>query len=493
MSAFRGPALILIPALLVGGAVYDADNRPEPDPVEVPADVGLATVAPVDASSSVWYCPAAALTDEDQVLVVNLAEQDRQGTVTYYPAPTEFGEGGDTAVEAQIEIPAGTELDLVPADQLPGGVAISAVVEIEGGDVLVERSASRTELGATDRRPCATEASAEWYFPAGATVSDPGVSAATEQLVLLNPFPDPAVVDITFDTTNGSRDPGRYEGLVVAGRSARLLEVNEEVANVERASGFVRARSGRLIIDRVLSYDGAVERQGLSVSAGATRPALDLYLPGGTLDAGATTSLFIMNPDPELPAEVDIDVIAGEVEAVEPFERTVPPDGVIEVVIASEESADPIGEEAGRVLDGVRTFSLVVRSLNNVPVVAERRDLVFASSTAAPGLTAVMASPVTASDWRTVVASLDPAASALIVQNPLFDSIVTLTITPTEADVRSFEIAPGSRLRVPFTDLGVGPVRVEASGPVVVERQIVGLSSRSSSLAVPAIDSIQEP
>ncbi|MGI9603925.1 MAG: DUF5719 family protein [Acidimicrobiales bacterium] len=485
MSAFRIPALVLIPALLVGGAVYDAENRPEAEPSSVRADAGLATVAPADARSSVWYCPAAALGNDDQVVVTNLTTDERVGTVTYLPALRTYGEGVDTAVRAEITLLPGEQLELVPAEQIPGEDAVAAVVEFDGGAVMVEHSATVADLGATDRQPCATEAASNWYFPVGATVSDPGVSAASQQLVLLNPFPDPAVVDITFDTSNGSRDPSNYEGLVVAGRSARLLDVNEEVANVERASAFVRARSGRLIVDRVLAYDGAVERQGLSVAAGATRPTIDVHLPGGTLAENATTSVFIMNPDPDFPAEVDIEVVASEVAAIEPFQRTVPADGVIEVVIRSDVSAEPIGGDPGRVLEGVRSFSLVVRSLNDVPVVAERRDLVLASADTAPGLTTVVGSPVTATRWSTVVSSLDPEASALVIQNPSFDSIVTLTLTAGDADPVEFELSRGGRLSVPFSEIGGGPISIEASGPVVMERQVVGLTSRSSALGVP--------
>ncbi|MDH3706154.1 MAG: hypothetical protein OES57_08805, partial [Acidimicrobiia bacterium] len=301
------------------------------------------------------------------------------------------------------------------------------------------------------------------------------------------------VVDITFDTSNGSRDPGAYEGLVVAGGSARLLEVNEEVANVERASAFVRARSGRLIVDRVLSYDGSVERQGLSVATGASRPALDLFLPGGQLADGATTSIFVMNPDPELPAEIDIEIVADDVAAIEPFERTVPADGVVEVVIASEVSAEPIGANTRRELDGVRGFAAVVRSLNGVAVVAERRDLVLDSAPTAPGLTTVMASPAPATAWATVVASLDPQASAVVVQNPSFDTIVTLTVTPAEGDAFELELPQGSRRSISFAELGDGPVDIEASDAVVVERQIVGLTSRSSSPAVPFASRLAAP
>lgn len=485
MSAFRGPALVLIPALLVGAAVYDAENRPDPSVDDVPADVGVATIAPSDAESSVWYCAAGAVGDDDALVVVNLSDEPRTGRVTYLAAPTTYGESPDSAVVEQIDVPPRGSVDLSPARQVPGDDAVSAVVELDGGSVLVERLATRADLGATDRQPCATEAAANWYFPVGATVSDPGVSAASQQLVLLNPFPDPAVVDITFDTSNGSRDPGIYEGLVVAGGSARLLEVNDEVANVERASAFVRARSGRLIADRVLSYSGSVERQGLSVATGASRPALDLYLPDGQLAEGATTSIIVMNPDPELPAEIDIEIVADDVAAIEPFARTVPADGVVEVVIASDVSAEAIGANSRRELEGVRGFAAVIRSLNGVPVVAERRDLVLASSDAAPGLTTVMASPAPATAWVTVAASLDPEASAIVVQNPAFDTIVTLTVTPADGEPFQLELPQGSRRIIPFADLGDGPVDIEASDAVVVERRIVGLTSRSSAPAVP--------
>ncbi len=478
MNGFRWPAAVLIPALLIGGIVLDREQRPEPAVVADAATARTATMAPADAGASLWYCAAAAIEVQDRLTIINTTEEIRVGEVTLVEASIDRSEIGQPTVVQSVEVPAQGRIDVVPGELMPGDEAVSAVVELNGGGVLVERTASVADLGATDRRPCVSQASGSWYFPVGATVED-----AREELILFNPFPDDVVVDIRFDTDLGPREPEAYEAIVVAGRSAQRLVVDDEVAVVERASGRVEARSGRLVVDRVLVYDATDDRRGLSVSSGGSGPSTEQYLPGGVLGEGRQVSIIITNPSATA-AEVDIEILTPDDFVVEPLERRVPARESVEVVL----TATSVDGVEGRVLDGVTDFAAVVRSVNDVPVVAERRDLVLPGANRVPGLQTTIASPVAAAAW-VIDAPVTPGSpSRIAIFNPSFETIVTATVTGPGVD-QTVELGPGSVRIVSLADItpgegGAMPLMVTGSAPIVVERELVFVNSRSSSIGV---------
>jgi len=77
---------------------------------------------------------------------------------------------------------------------------------------------------------------------------------------------------------------------------------------------------------------------------------------------------------------------------------------------------------------------------------------------------------------------------ALVIVNPSAAGIAQADVSVGGSLVRSVEIGPLRSRRLPLSGLGSGHflVEVDSSAPVVVGREVVGLTSRSASLGVAA-------
>ena len=90
---------------------------------------------------------------------------------------------------------------------------------------------------------------------------------------------------------------------------------------------------------------------------------------------------------------------------------------------------------------------------------------------------------VPASDGDVV---LGADSSALVVVNPSAVGIAEVDLRVDGRLIRSVEIGPGRSRRLPLASLGSDRfvVEVSSSAPVVVGRELVGLTSRSAALGV---------
>ncbi len=479
MRGFRWPALVLVPSLLVAAAVFDDQERPSASVDLATPAVGVPVISDVDTTSTTWFCAAASVTPDDNIIIVNAGAADRTGTITFMPIVQNSAATWTPPTQVPISVEARGRLTIRPADQFDSGL-VSALVELDGGGVIVEHVNTFAELDATDRRPCATEAGGVAYLPAGATGED-----AQEQLVVFNPFPDDAVLDITFDTEIGGRNPSAYEALVIPGQSARILTIDEEVPARERVATFIEARSGRVVVDRVLTFDGGPEgRSGVSVGGALSAPRTVAYLPVGDLGVGWQSSLVIMNPSSDVAAEVDITIVASADRVVEPLERRVFPRTAAVV--------DLSGDALAGALTDVTAFSVIVESSNGQPIIVERVDIEVGADRS--GVSTTVGVPISSRVWVTDVSIADPSRSSIVILNPSFETLVEVEVFAPgiEEAVADLELGRGGRGVVELADLVDGQTTLEivASSSVVVERELVGESSRSSALALPLIDDI---
>ena len=205
------------------------------------------------------------------------------------------------------------------------------------------------------------------------------------------------------------------------------------------------------------------------------------------------------NPSPTDTAEVDVEIIPEDPQLdVGPIEITVRPGRTALIDLSRQ----------GR-LEGIGHFSLAVRSLTPVPVAASITSVTsaFADSdspadtdgagAAVAGSTATIGADGAARRWLVPaeVRDQDGAAGpgtdtgALVIVNPSAAGIAQVDVSVDGSLVRSVEIGPLRSLRMPLPGLGSGHfvVEVDSSAPVVVGREIVGLTSRSASLGV-AVD-----
>jgi hypothetical protein len=452
----RAPALAILAAVLVAGGIVDrrVGRDTAEDAAAISAQVPLA--APASARSSAWYCPGAPATGamgEGSVVVANAGRRPLTGTVTVFP---DRGESRRAPISVG---PAGRAI--VRLADLATSPFASAVVELDGGEAVAEVIVSGA-LGESVS-PCASSASSTWYFAEGVTTRD-----ASEVLLALNPFPDDAVVDVVFSTEEGIVTPQALTGLLVRGQALTSINVGDFVQRRESVSATLTARTGRLVVGRVQSFDGSVTRKGIAVGLGAAALGPVWYFPEGLVADGQSERFHIYNPA-RVEAQVEM-ALALESGEAEPLQLTVPRESRL-TVVAGDESRIPKGVP----------HAVTVRTTEGPDVVVER-TVDGASPSARTGLSVTLGARLPAIRWATAAGSADDTTDQwVVVQNPGERSAyVTLNLLAdgTSVLVGSFsgiEVPPGERralnvnasLRRPTT-----PLLLTATEPVLVERDL---------------------
>jgi len=453
----RVPALAVLVAALVGGGVVNGRLRrgEVPEAASVGSQVPLA--APASARSSAWYCPGAPVTGaqgEGSVVIANTGSRRLTGTVTVFPdkgesrrAPIAVGPAGRSAVRL--------------AD-LASSPYASAVVELDGGDAVAEVTAAGA-LG-DSVSPCASSASSTWYFADGATTKD-----ASEVLLALNPFPDDAVIDVLFSTEEGIVTPQALTGLSVRGQAMTSIKVGDFVQRRESVSVRLVARTGRLVVGRVQSFDGTGGRRGVSVALGAASTGPVWYFPRGFVADGQAERFQIYNPArEEAQVEVAIALDAGE---AEPLRLTVPRESRLTVVAASE----------SRIPKGV-AHSVTVTTVDASPGVVVERAIDGTSPSARTGLALTLGARLPARRWATAAGAADDSTDEwIVVQNPgARPARISVSLladgTPTPVgNLSSVEVPAGQRRELQVSGQlkrAATPLLVTSTEPVLVERDL---------------------
>jgi hypothetical protein len=467
----RAPALAVLAAILIAGGIADRRARTgggqEPDTVSAQVPVA----APASAGSSAWYCPGVPATGpqgESSVVVANAGDRRLTGSVTVYPdrgesrrAPISVGPAGRASVRL--------------ADVISAPFA-AALVELDGGQAVAE-VVNNGPLG-EGVSPCASSASSSWYFAEGVTTRD-----AASVLLALNPFPDDAVVDVVFSTEEGIVTPQALTGLLVRGQALTSINVGDFVQRREAVSASLTARTGRLVVGRVQTFDGSVSRKGASVTLGAAAPGPVWYFPEGMVADGQSERFHIYNPSrTEAQVEVVIDLETGE---AEPLRLTVPRESRLTVVAADE----------SRIPKNV-PHSVTVRTTEGPDVVVER-TIDGASPSARTGLSVTLGARLPALRWATAAGAADETTDQwVVVQNP-GDRPAHVTVsllgegTPAPiGSLHQLEVAPGHRRAIHLNGSirrQAVPLLVTSTEPVLVERDLYRLRAPGigMSMAIP--------
>ena len=520
----RGPvrltSLIILAGALAAGLLVDAAEDDEPGRRGTVVDAGVAIPAarPEPTLASTWFCAAGTASEDgfgDHVLLLaNPSERPRTATITAYtgeiaPAPPTPDAGAEedaptsttttvastTTAEpvppptVQVDLPARSRTSYRLADLVTAPLA-GAVVEVDGGEIAVEHELTG-DLGRATA-PCSTTASPTWSFPYGVTTR-----GNRELLVFMNPFPDDATVDVTFATNEGVRDTLRFRGFVVPGRSVVGAYVDEDVQRNEQVSAHVTVRGGRLVVDRVQTFTGVDGREGLTVGLGAPAPAEVWMFPDGLTGPGLTEQIVVYNPTDEV-AEVEVEVRLEDPETngtPEPFDLTVAPSRYAILNLHEED----------RIVAGVG-HSSIVRSLNGVPVVAERA---VAATEGAPrrGVTATLGAPLAAPVWYFPGGGTSSERDEfLTILNGSVEEGVTFRVTALAngqllavEGLQEVEVGPGGRValrlgdHVEREDLALV---VTADGPIVAERGLYragGGQGMSQAMGIPLADDVVVP
>ncbi len=483
MRATRLLAVFAIGGLLGAGVLVDIPQRAVPDRAG-PYESALA--APAGAVNT-WFCPGGSSPDgvaEPTVQLANASDEPRTVVVSVLPGGS--GTQEPSTFEVGIE-PLGRVL-LQPSESAPGAEWVGAMVETTDGDVVVEQILTAAR-GGVGRSPCLTRTAESWIVSNGATRS--AVERERFVVMLLNPFPDDAVVDIDLVADVG-RDS--IDGLVVPARRVAAVDVTTEVTVASTVAAFIDVVSGRVAASWIQVSDGPVAGRGTRTAPAVPGAAELWHLPVAAVGDDRRDVVAVSNPSSTDVAEVDVEVVPEN-----PNFEAAP----IEVTVRPGRTALIDLSQQGR-LDGAGRFSLIVRSLTPVPVAASITSVVSTSDGAGgvvAGATATIGADGAARRWLVPAEAPDQDAAAetaagmgvgtgaLVIVNPSAGGIAQADISVYGSPVRSVEVGPMRSRRLPLSGLGSGRfvVEVESSAPVVVGREVVGLTSRSASLGV-AVD-----
>jgi len=425
--------------------------------------------AAANARSSAWYCTGATANKDGgadgTVVVANASPRTLQGAITVFPYQA-------TPKAVPIQVGPASRQTVRLSDVAPA-VFASALVELDGGEAVVEL-ADTGPYGDTVA-PCASTASAQWYFADGVTTKD-----ATEGLFLFNPFPDDAVVDLVFGTEDGSVTPQALTGLAVQGGTTAVVNVGDFAQRREQVTATITTRAGRLVVSRLQTFDGSAGRKGVSLALGAASTGTLWYLPDGLVADGITERYQVFNPGKK-EARVEV-ALALEQGQAEPFVLTVPAEG--RVTIAANDEA--------RIPKGV-PHAATVRSLNGVGVVVEGSvDAAVADKRA--GVARTPAAQVAARRWVLAAGGADDTnEEVVVIQNPgptTAHASITILGDATQvanAALNNIEVAAGGRRSVRLNDtmkLPATPVLVTSDQPVVVERVVTHAKGAGISMTI---------
>jgi hypothetical protein len=273
----------------------------------------------------------------------------------------------------------------------------------------------------------------------------------------------------------------------VPGGQLRVLDISASVPRIEQLAATVFSRSGRVIVDRLQSFDGSEPSHpsGLAATLGAPGPAEVWTFAEGEVGEGLSEVFTLMNPSDEI-ADARLEVALDNPNtngAVDPIPVSVPARGFAQVVM----------NDQNRVPANV-AHSVTVRSINGIGVVAER-SIRGAAPAPRRGYAPALGAPLVATRWLLADGRAIPGqvAEFVTVVNPATDAIAHLRFTAMAHGqllaidgLQDVEVAPGGRLSVELgqhvnrPDL---PVIVEADVAVVVERGLYAADGSSISLA----------
>jgi hypothetical protein len=517
----RLPFIVLL-AAAISGAVVQA--RMDEDRAATAAGTRTASAAPgampTAASdgvlASTWYC-AAGTGDEggmaDHVVtILNPSADDLDATVTVYGGV--LASTSPTTAEApagpppppvppalrEVRIPARDRVELRVGDVVPAPM-VAALVEVGGGAVAVEHRVSGPH--GADAGPCASATAPVWHLASGATTRD-----ARDVVALFNPFPTDAIVDVSFETDAGSREPVRFQGFPVAAGSIVGVDIGDDVAREGQVSATLRVRAGRLVVERLQEFDGSLGPEGLSVALGVPEAATSWAFADGAVGEGLAERIVVYNPGDER-AQVDVQVLPTTEDpapAPQPFRLSVRAGAFASVDYGAE---DRVATSIGH--------ATVVRATNGVPVVAERVVTQTVAADEEEGghsdggddeepsgdagrvgdIAAGPGSVVAAGRWafpsggagdgsqlRFVVFNPDAERSARVTLLAVVDGRVS---GPDGA--RAVEVPPGGRVTL-GSGSADGSWLVASTAPVVAERVVVGDRGLrvAAGVGIPSVD-----
>ena len=473
---------VFVLSLLMVGAMVLTNQRDNAVVESLVTPVPVMPVVSVDQRiSTSWFCPGVPGNDgtiSGSIIVSNPSDADFNATVT------RLGVGVSPVVTA-VTVAARSQA-VVNVKEGIESPFISTIVEILGGVGTAEQFINHPAGNSVAQ--CANEPATDWYFADGFTGAD-----SLDHIVLTNPYSDSTVVDVSFVTTESTREPSRLHGFVIPPRSVIALNMADEGARNEPVVAVeVHASAGKLVVGRSQHYLGD-GRLGYTMALGASGLSSEWWFADGEKMDGSTEQLVILNPTRS--------------------------DATLSVMFVNGANPDTQSEPASVIAPAGSVTLFDTGTLPNVP---NGRYGIIVSTVGEPGVEApgivveqVINRRVGNTVGTSVVLGAPMGAMSTVwvapsgVSSGIDDAMLILNATPIEGMVTVSQIGPAGEVAIaglesvllPASGLvsipvpaGIsnGEIVVRATVPVVVQRMLLRgheLTGRSAVLALPTIPS----
>ena len=310
---------------------------------------------------------------------------------------------------------------------------------------------------------CPRVVSERWYFPAGS--SSLGYD---ERILVRNPFPDEAVISVTFYTPTGKTTKANLAEVAVPAGQSKFIKVNDFILRQPVLGLSVNAQRGRVVAWRAMFAEPEDRPDGVYLGLGATSPSLEWYFPEGAVGNGLEEVITLLNPyRREAIVTVALATASKRLQPPKLVEVRVPPGAIKTVSLPSFLSAQD---------QSLGSVGAIVKSTNDVGVVAERTVWYAAGRT---GVASTIGAREPATQWLVPPAAVASTEDSVVVLNP-GASKATVRVElwrqdggPLQLDGSTMTIKPGARGRLILNDATGGQpvaVLVTSDQPVVAER-----------------------
>ena len=354
-------ARLVLPAILVAGLLIDARFQSGVDGVENALGVKTESAVPGGESlTSTWYCPTAhsrklevgGVEARTELVVTNTAAEPTRASINLI-SPT------SARRLVHLEVPGLSSRSLEVADYITDEL-VSALVEAPISGVTASRRI-RSTYG-SDVASCSSVVADAWYVVSGDTQAD-----AVSHLVVYNPLPTDAVVDLSFasEAEAGVYIPPELVGLVVPAANTISIDIGAHVRRRDVLSATVRARLGRVVVDHLQRFDGSSGRVGFSTKLASASTSTSWYHPVVLLGEKERVSVVMSNPT-DVVADVEVTVVSGEgkiesaITSVGPYDVT-----QMQVLPKTEEALI-----ANTLFTSAESFGIIVESSSGIPIVS---------------------------------------------------------------------------------------------------------------------------
>lgn len=296
-----------------------------------------------NAKASTWFCPGV-IGNDGQVsgllVISNFAEIPVGGTITRFVVD-------GVARQQRFAVPARSTLEVDALAGVKSGF-VSALVESQGAALVVEQHTVHRAGNAVS--VCASTPSGTWFLADGFTGAD-----SIDQIVVTNPSLDSAILDVSFVTAIGERNPQSLKGVVVPPESVRVFDVaGLDARNEVIAAVAVRATVGRVVVGRSQHYLGR-GRLGYTMSLAASATGNRWYFADGEKSASVNEEYVIYNPS-ATDHQLTFILADDQGVAIDPVTVTAPgrrvtkfapsglsalPDGRYSAIVSATSSVDP--------------------------------------------------------------------------------------------------------------------------------------------------------